>query len=60
MCDFMAFHGVFIGVDRYQSPRINWLSCARRDAVALEATFADTLGGTTTLLVDENATRAGI
>lgn len=56
----MAFYGVFIGVDRYQSPRINWLSCARRDAVALEAMFADTLGGTTTLLVDENATRAGI
>jgi helicase len=56
----MAFHGVFIGVDRYQSPYINWLSCARRDAVALEALFADTVGGTTTLLVDENATRAGI
>lgn len=56
----MAFHGVFIGVDRYQSDQINWLSCARRDAVALQSLFADTLGGTTTLLVDEDATRAGI
>ena len=56
----MAFHGLFIGIDRYVSPEINWLSCARRDAVALEALFADTLGGTSTLLVDENATRARI
>ena len=56
----MTFHGVFIGVDRYQSPRINWLSCARRDAVALEALFSDTLGGNTSLLVDEQATRAEI
>ena len=56
----MAFHGVFIGIDRYISPHIDWLSCARRDAVALEALFADTLGGTTTLLTDEDATRAGI
>ncbi|MBB3148571.1 replicative superfamily II helicase [Phyllobacterium trifolii] len=56
----MAFHGVFIGVDRYQSDQISWLSCARRDAVALQALFADTLGGTTTLLVDDDATRSGI
>ena len=56
----MTFQGVFIGIDRYASHNINWLSCARRDAIALEALFADTLGGTTTLLVDENATRAGI
>jgi helicase len=48
----MAFHGLFIGVDRYASRHINWLSCAKRDAVALEALFADTLGGTTTLLTD--------
>jgi helicase len=53
----MAFYGLFIGVDRYRSPDINWLSCARRDAVALEALFADALGGATTLLVDEDATR---
>src|SRR5260370_9907373 len=53
----MAFYGVFIGVDSYRSSDINWLCCARRDAVALEALFADTLGGATTLLVDEDATR---
>ena len=56
----MAFHGLFIGIDRYQSPQINWLSCARRDAVALDALFFDTLGGNTELLVDESATRANI
>jgi replicative superfamily II helicase len=56
----MAFQGLFIGIDRYASPSIGWLTCARRDAVALEALFADTLGGRTTLLADENATRAGI
>lgn len=56
----MAFHGLFIGIDRYASRKINWLNCAKRDAVALHALFTDTLGGKTTLLVDENATRAGI
>lgn len=56
----MAFRGLFIGVDRYASRDINWLSCAKRDAVALEALFSDTLGGTTTLLVDDAATRAQI
>jgi helicase len=56
----MAFHGLFIGIDRYQSPGINELSCARRDATALEALFADTLGGTTVLLADGEATRRRI
>jgi helicase len=46
----MTFHGVFVGIDRYRSPHINWLSCARRDAIALEALFGDTMGGTTTFL----------
>ncbi|WID99678.1 DEAD/DEAH box helicase (plasmid) [Bosea vestrisii] len=54
----MAFRGLFVGIDRYLSTDINELSCARRDAVALEALFADTLGGTSTLLVDQDATRA--
>jgi helicase len=53
----MAFRGLFIGIDRYQSPDINELSCARRDAVALDALFADTLGGTTVLITDKDATR---
>jgi helicase len=56
----MAFRGLFIGIDRYISPRINELNCARRDAVALEALFTDTLGGSSTLLVDADATRTRI
>lgn len=54
----MAFRGLFVGIDRYLSKDINELTCARRDAVALEALFADTLGGTSTLLVDHEATSA--
>ena len=56
----MGFRGLFIGIDRYASPDINELRCAGRDAVALEALFSDTLGGTTTLLTDKDATRARI
>lgn len=56
----MAFFGLFVGVDRHASNKINELSCARNDAVALHALFTDTLGGTTTLLTDELATRSGI
>ena len=56
----MAFVGKFIGIDRYRSPHVNWLCCARRDAVALEALFADTLGGDTALILDEEATHARI
>jgi len=56
----MIFRGLFIGIDRYASPRINWLSCARRDGTALHALFTDTLGGQATLLTDEQATRAAI
>jgi hypothetical protein len=56
----MAFRGLFIGIDRYASRGIDELTCARRDAVALEALFADTLGGTTRLLADVAATRKGI
>jgi hypothetical protein len=56
----MAFKGLFIGIDRYDSPEINWLSCASRDAKALHGLFTDTLGGETTLLTDEEATVAAI
>jgi helicase len=34
----MAFKGLFIGIDRYASTEINWLSCASRDARAWGAT----------------------
>jgi helicase len=56
----MAFRGLFIGIDRYASPDVNELSCARRDAIALESLFRDNLGGSSVLLVDEEATRARI
>jgi helicase len=52
----MAFKGLFIGIDRYASPEINWLSCASRDATALHALFTDTFGGDTALLTDAQAT----
>jgi helicase len=52
----MAFRGLFIGIDKYASPDVNELSCATRDAVALEALFSDTLGGSSVLLTDAAAT----
>jgi replicative superfamily II helicase len=56
----MALHGLFIGIDRFASPRINWLSCARRDALAIHALFTDTFGMGGLLLDDQKATRAAI
>src|SRR5262249_26169888 len=56
----MAFYGLFIGINRHSSTLINELSFAARDAAALHALFTDALGGTTTLIVDEEATRARI
>ncbi len=56
----MALHGLFIGIDRFASRRIDWLTCARRDAVALHALFTDTFGPGAALLDDENATRSAI
>lgn len=53
-------HGVFIGIDRYASPAINWLSCAKRDATALHSLFADNLPGDLKLLTDKDATRSSI
>ena len=56
----MAFRGIFVGVDRYASPDIGWLSCAGRDAIALDALFRDTLGEGGLLLVDDAATTQSI
>src|SRR4051794_38222112 len=56
----MTFRGLFVGIDRYASNRINELSCAKRDAVALHALFSDTLGEGAVLLTDEQATRMAI
>ena len=51
----MAFKGLFVGIDRYASADVNWLSCARRDATALHAIFSDVLGGESVLMTDEQA-----
>ena len=56
----MAFRGLFIGIDRHRSPMIDELTCARRDATALDALFADALGIGGTLLVDDRATTANV
>jgi len=52
----MIFRGLFIGIDRFASPELNWLTCATRDATAIHALFTDTLVGETTLLTDGQAT----
>ena len=52
--------GAFIGLDRYQSPEINELRYAERDARALHALFGDTFGEGAELLVGEQATRSAI
>lgn len=56
----MAFKGLFVGIDRYASPGVNWLSCAGHDARALHALFTDSFGGETALLLDDQATVAEI
>ncbi len=54
------FHGLFIGIDRYKSPKINCLGFAKRDAMALHALFNDNLGGECVFMADEEATRSAI
>ncbi|MDL2082092.1 DEAD/DEAH box helicase [Streptomyces sp. GXMU-J15] len=56
----MRFHGLFIGIDRYQDPGIGFLSSAVRDAKALCALFSDGFGSQPTLLADADATRTNI
>lgn len=56
----MQFKGIFVGIDRYASPSISWLSCSKRDATALYSLFTDTLGGDTVLLTDAGATKSSI
>lgn len=55
-----GIRGVFIGIDRYESPEINELRYAERDARALHSLFADTFGDGTQLLIGEQATRSAI
>lgn len=56
----MKLKGLFIGIDRYQSESINWLSSAKRDAIALHSLFSDNMKGDLVLLTDEDATRKNI
>lgn len=54
------FRGLFIGIDRYASDAISWLSCAERDASALHSPFADMFGDGREVLTSGEATRAAI
>ena len=57
----MRFRGLFVGIDRYRSPFISDLSCSARDARALYALFADSIGDDyCALLTDGQATRQKI
>lgn len=58
----VVFRGLFIGIDRYQSPDANNLNCAVRDAKALHALFTDTLKKQceNKLLTNETATKKTI
>lgn len=58
--NILAFRGLFIGVDKYQSPEISWLGCSSRDATALYALFTDTLGGQSIYLTNNQATKKAI
>ena len=49
------FRGLFIGIDRFESPSIRDLSCATRDATAIHALFEDNLEGKFLLLLDQEA-----
>jgi hypothetical protein len=54
------FHGLFVGINRYQARRVRRLASAVRDATALHAIFSDNLGGHSALIVDAAATRSAI
>ncbi|MYW97447.1 DEAD/DEAH box helicase [Amycolatopsis rubida] len=51
------FHGLFIGVDNYESPEFGQLKYAKNDAIALHALFLDTFGEKATLMLDAAATK---
>lgn len=51
-----SFHGLFVGINRYESGYVQNLASAVRDAQALHALFTDNLGGDTLLLTDSQAT----
>lgn len=54
------FHGLFVGINRYESVHVQNLASAVRDARAVHALFTDNLGGDTLLLADSEATSSRI
>jgi helicase len=57
----MAYYAGFIGIDRYNDPRIRDLTGAKRDATALWALFSDSMSELqATRLVDGQATLASV
>ncbi|WP_328914186.1 MULTISPECIES: DEAD/DEAH box helicase [unclassified Streptomyces] len=52
----MKYHGIFVGIDRYESEFAR-LRFAKRDATVLSALFDDNLEGKSTLLLDDGATK---
>src|SRR5687767_12029891 len=50
------FRGLFIGINRYQSPDVDNLASAVRDAKGMHALFSDNLGGDCKLITDSDAT----
>ncbi|MFE9187767.1 DEAD/DEAH box helicase [Micromonospora haikouensis] len=54
------FHGLFVGINRYQARSIRRLASAVRDAEALHAVFSDNLGGGSAVLLNAAATRSAI
>ena len=57
----MTVKAIFVGVNRYLGPAIAELSGARRDAMALWASFTDTIEGLAARrLVDQEATHSDV
>jgi len=55
--DGQKFHGLFIGVDNYESPAFEQLRYAKKDAIALHALFVDTFSENATLMLDSAVTK---
>ncbi|WP_027930277.1 DEAD/DEAH box helicase [Amycolatopsis thermoflava] len=51
------FHGLFVGIDNYESPAFGQLKYAKKDALALHALFSDTFKSKATVILDAAATK---
>lgn len=51
------FHGLFIGIDYFESPAFRQLSYAKRDATSLCALFLDNFGENAKVVLDADATK---